>query len=203
MKVAFDQHVPSTLAKVFIALSKEKVIQKCCQGLIFETAAEYAPQASDRDYIKSSDVPWLDRFAESKGHAIISGDKKMRQRPHERLALYQHDFVVIFFEASWSEWDFYKKSALMLHWWPQITTKIKTADKGTFWVVPADWPQRGAGELRNVSFGLAKLLRDNPERKPRPIPPTSTSSVRKKKRPEETRQTSIPLSDAGNVEGSQ
>jgi hypothetical protein len=106
-------------------------------------------------------VPWLDRFAAAGGHAVISGDVKMRHKPHEKLALYQHGFVVIFFEEQWAHWSSLRRSALMLHWWEEIAAKITTAAPGTFWVVPCSWPAKG-GELRNASLGLAQLLKDSP-----------------------------------------
>ena len=188
MKVVFDQHVPPTLAKVFIALSKEKVIQRTCKDMIFEKAEDYAPSLSDKDYIRKSDVPWLDRFAKAGGYAVISGDKRMRQKPHERLALYDHGFVVIFFEASWADWDFFRKSSLFLHWWEEVTSKIRNAEKGTFWVIPSAFPGTG-GELRNVSFGLAQLLKDNPDRsRKRQSAVAPTRRIRKRVVPVDLRQ---------------
>ena len=140
----------------------------------------------DPDYVRKSDVPWLDRFAAAGGRAVISGDVKMRIRSHERLCLYQHGFVTIFFENQWNDWKFLRKTALLLHWWEEVATKIKTADRGTFWVIPASWPPKG-GDLENVSLGLAKLLKDSPNReakqrapKRRAIKPRQTSEVRKR-----------------------
>jgi hypothetical protein len=156
------------MARAFLAFIKERAIQRVSRGLIFELAADHAPKATDADHIPKSDVPWLDRFAAAGGHAVISGDVKMRRKTHEKLALYNHGFVVIFFEPQWAGWNSFRKSALMLHWWEEITNKIKTADEGTFWVVPCAWPT-SVGQLRNASLGLAKLLKDAPgKRKERP-----------------------------------
>jgi hypothetical protein len=143
-------------------LANERAIRHIAEGLIFQKAADYAPAPSDRDFIKKSDVPWLDKFAAAGGHAIISGDVKMRERVHERLALYHHGFVVIFFSAAWGQWSFCRKCGLMLHWWEEIVRKIRTAEKSTFWIVPPKWPDT-PGSLSNVSIGLAKLLKDNPD----------------------------------------
>jgi len=163
VKVAFDEHVPTTIAKVFISLAQEKVIQRTCRGLVVQKAEDYAPKTTDADFVKRSDVPWLDRFAKAGGRAVISGDVQMSRKPHERLALYDHGFVVIFFEPQWAGLTFFRKSSLLLHWWEDITTKLKVADTGTFWAVPSQWPPKG-GELKNVSFGLAQLLKDSPVR---------------------------------------
>jgi hypothetical protein len=180
LKVSFDEHVPPALAKVFIAFAKERAIRRVSEGLVLERAVDYAPKPTDRDYIRKNDVPWIDRFAAAGGRAIISGDTKMRRRTHERLALYQHGFVVIFFEAQWGSWNFFRKTALMLHWWEAICDKIKNGDKGTFWAVPSAWPAKG-GELRNVSLGLAQLLKDRPDsgpnRRPRRRAPSKPQSA--------------------------
>jgi hypothetical protein len=182
LKVAFDEHVPTALAKVFISLAKERPIRRVSEGLIFEQAADYAPSTGDRDYVKKSDVPWLDRFAAAGGHAVISGDTKMRERVHERLALYNNGFVVIFFEAQWGSWNFFRKTALMVHWWEEITHKIKHTDKGTFWAVPSAWPTT-TGQLRNISIGLAQLLKDKPQtaqtQRPRRQPHRRSPSARR------------------------
>jgi hypothetical protein len=175
LKIAFDEHVPPAISKVFLALAKERAIRRTTKKLILEVAKDYAPKKTDDDYIKGSDAPWLTRFAKAGGYGVISGDTKMRRVPHERLALYRYNFIVIFFESQWSGWNFYHKSALLLHWWPVIAKKFETAPRGTFWVVPCNY-SRDNLELRNVSIGLAQLLKDNPDRSPR-------SPKRKTRRP--------------------
>ena len=149
------------MAKVFLNLVQHKRVAKTIKGLTFEQATDYAPQRGDADYQKGSDVGWLNRYAAAGGHAIISGDVNMRQNAHERFALYENGFVVVFFESQWGGWDVFHQSALMLHWWEIIVDKVRRADKGTFWVVPSAWPIKG-GESKNVSFGLAALLKDAP-----------------------------------------
>jgi hypothetical protein len=183
LKVAFDEHVPPAFAKTFIALAKEPVIRRVSRDIVLESAADYTPKPKDADYIKGNDVPWLDRFAAAGGRAVISGDKKMREKPHEKLCLHQHGLVGIFFEAQWNEWNFFRKTALLLYWWEEVTTKIKTAARGTFWVIPNSFSPKG-GELRNVSLGLAQLLKDDPNQRAtsrptrkRAIRPAQTSQI--------------------------
>ena len=98
------------------------------------------------------------------------------------LASYQHGFVVIFFDRSTGGWDFFHKSALLLHWWEQVVAKIKNADTGTFWAIPTAYPIVDK-ELRNVSLGLAELLKDRAPkadqlpRVPRPERPTTAAKT--------------------------
>jgi hypothetical protein len=173
-------------------LAAERAIRRVSEGLIFEKAADYAPTRDAADFIRKSDVPWLDRFATAGGHAVISGDLKMRERLHERLALSHHGFVVVFFDPRWGSWNFFRKTALMVHWWEEIAHKIKHADKGTFWMVPASWPAT-PGQLTNVSIGLAQLLKDSPIARhqiPKSVP------VPKRRRPTvDNRQQGLHLHD--------
>ena len=182
--------MPPVIAKAFLALANESPIRRIAKDFIWERATDYAPKSSDRDYVRKSDVPWLDRFAAAGGRAIISGDVKMRHNPHEKLALYQHGFVVVFFEKQWAQWDFFQKSALMLHWWKVIIDKIKSAPNGTFWVVPCNYPKGNEqANLRNASLGLAKLLRDVPERANRP--PASRPRSGRRQRMADERQSAF------------
>lgn len=170
MKVAFDEHVPQELARTFEGLAKISKLRKASSGLIFCSARNYAPSMTKQSLVRKSDVPWLDKFAADGGRAIITGDVRMRQKPHELLTLTTHGFVVIFFEKSWGGWDFYKKTSLIVHWWEVICQKLKGAEKGTHWVVPSRWPvaPKDDFELRNVSVGLLQLLKDRPINKDTP-----------------------------------
>nr|WP_294557011.1 hypothetical protein [uncultured Rhodopila sp.] len=174
--------MPSAFTNTFTALANEPVIRRATKGLVLEKAIDYAPKATDADYVRKSDVPWLDRFAAAGGRAIISGDVNMRIKHHEKLCLYHHGLVGIFFEKQWNGRNSFRKTALLLHWWEEVAAKIKTADRGTFWVIPTLWPPKG-GSLRNVSLGLAELLRDISEtdRAPRqrkriPLPPSKPTA---------------------------
>jgi hypothetical protein len=65
--------------------------------------------------------------------------------------------VVIFFESSWNQWDFFRKSSLLLHWWPMIVQQLKTAKPTSFWHVPAMWPKTANAKLRPVPNSDLKL----------------------------------------------
>jgi hypothetical protein len=138
LKIAFDENVPLGMVRVFQALAGERKLRRQIGSTIeFVSANNYAPRPTDRDFIRGSDVPWLARFAADGGKIVISGDVRMRSEPFERAALVQHGFVTIFFETVWSEWNFFRKSALLLHWWPQVAKKIEIANPGEFYCIPS------------------------------------------------------------------
>jgi hypothetical protein len=157
LRVAFDENIPSAMVRIFGILAKERQLQWLFGGLIIETAKDYTPKKGDPDYAKNNDVPWITRFAEAGGRVIISGNTDMKSQAHERLALVEQGMVTIFFEGQWSKWPFFRKCALLLHWWPAIVKTAKSSEPGTFWHVPCDWSEDGA--LRSVPNGDAKLIK--------------------------------------------
>ena len=93
-----------------------------------------------RDYArredKGGDQHWVRRFSSDSGSLIISGDKKMRSRPHERRALIDEGMVVFFFSPAWSVKNGYVKSAMLLNWWPKILEVAESAPRGSLWPIP-------------------------------------------------------------------
>jgi hypothetical protein len=157
LKVAFDQNVPIGVVRVLQTFANERQFRKISGSFIIKAASDYTPKRGDDDYRPGNDVPWLKRFADDGGKVVISGDVRMKSRPHERLALIEHGFIVIFFETQWSDWKFWRKCALLIHWWPVIAAKIKRAKKPSFYHVPCNWVEDG--ELRWVSNKDPKELK--------------------------------------------
>jgi hypothetical protein len=157
LKVAFDQNVPIGMVRILQSFAKETQFRKISGNFEIKAAADYTPKPGDDDYRPKNDVPWLKRFADDGGKVVISGDTQMRQRGHERLALIEHGFIVIFFEGQWSGWKFWRKCALLIHWWPVIAAKIKRAKKASFYHVPCNWVEDG--KLRWVSNKDPQLLK--------------------------------------------
>jgi hypothetical protein len=148
------------MVRVFQTFATERQLRKLSGNFEIKSAADYTPRPGDHDYVPKSDVPWLKRFAADGGKVVISGNTEMRYVPHERLALIELGFVVIFFESQWSNWKFFRKCALLLHWWPVIASKIKRSQKakaGCFWHIPCNWAEKG--KLRKVSNEDPQLLK--------------------------------------------
>lgn len=157
MKVAFDENVPIVLVRVFQTFAGERKLRRLSGSLIVHSAKDYLPQPGEKGHGIRGDTPWIEKFAAAGGKVIISGNTRMRQVPHERLALVNAGMIVIFFESRWNSWDFFKKCALLLHWWPNIVKKLKTAKPKEFWCVPCSWGEKGT--LRRLSSDDQKLLK--------------------------------------------
>lgn len=150
MKIAFDENLPIAMVRVFQTFASERQLKNLVLGEFdVESAVDYTPKPGDSDYVKSSDVPWIKRFAAAGGRVIISGNTEMKNVQHERLALVQAGMVVFFFDGKWSQWKFFRKCSLLIHWWPEIAKKLKTAKPPTFFHVPLNWSDRS--KIRKVS----------------------------------------------------
>src|SRR5436190_23420484 len=58
------------------------------------------------------------RFAKGGGTVVVSGNVRMLDQPHELAALGQ--FTVLIFERKWNQWDFHRKTSLLLFNWPLV-----------------------------------------------------------------------------------
>lgn len=165
MKIAFDENIPPGMVRAFEVLGRERQIRKVVGGILeLQKAKDFVPSATDGDHVPRSDVPWLKRFSSNGGRGVISGDVSMRTKPHELEALRQLNLIVIFFERRWSGWDFFKKTALLMYYWPKVAKKLRTAKPGEFWCIPSHW--RDDGDLRDVTTdGRQKLTKSSPQAK--------------------------------------
>jgi hypothetical protein len=138
VKIAFDEHIAIKVVEGFKSFATIGAL----------AAAEFV---SARDYVEdddepNTDVPWLRRFRDNGGTVVISGDKKMRGRPHERSALIECGFIVFFCHPSWNKFQLHEKVARLINLWPQIEEKIVNGQAGDFWELPHAW----SGEFRDV-----------------------------------------------------
>ena len=76
-------------------------------------AKDYRPDG------EKGDEHWVKRFANDGGQVIISGDTRLHSRLHEVAALVEAAMITYCFERAWSTGNFFTKSAMLLHWWPE------------------------------------------------------------------------------------
>lgn len=145
------------MVRAFQAFANEKQLRRECGSFEIKSAKDYTPKRGDADFSPRNDVPWLKRFAADGGKVVISGNTEMKNVPHERLALLESGFIVIFFESQWSNWKFFRKCALLLHWWPVIAKTLKRARPKSFYHIPCNWQEDG--KLRKVSNRDPRELR--------------------------------------------
>jgi PIN like domain len=165
LKVAFDENVPTAMVRVFETFANERQLKRKIGSFQIVSAREFVPKQDDTDYRKKDDSPWIKRFAEAAGRAIISGDTRMRFVPHERLALIQHGMLVFFFDTKWNQWEFFRKCSLLIHHWPAIAKRIKIGKAPAFWYIPLSWAE--TAKLRKVPTDDPRQLKIERQQKAR------------------------------------
>jgi hypothetical protein len=94
--------------------------------------------------------------------------------------------VTIFFENQWSQWKFFKKCSLLLHWWPEIIKTVGKAPPGTFWHIPSHWRDGALRQVSNEDQGLVRIEKQRSARQ----------TVRaKRQRPTDNAQGTLPLEE--------
>lgn len=134
MKVAFDENVPIKVVRLFQALtSRDSLLPQ----FEFVCARDYTGGAPQED-----DVPWLEAFASDGGQVVISGDGRMRGKPHERKAYRDAGLIVFFFGSRWCNMTLFPRSALLLNWWPAIERQLEVSSPRQCWEIPASWSHK-------------------------------------------------------------
>lgn len=139
MKIALDEHIAPTVADAIIAL-----LEDGRHGSIEVVRA--------KDYVEapaSSDTPWLRKFAKDGGSIVITGDKRMRTRPHEAEALSELGLITFFAPTSWNHMPFMIRASYLLLWWESIIESAKDAKRGTCWQLPDNW-NAGSAKIKKV-----------------------------------------------------
>lgn len=106
---------------------------------------------------RTADETWIPRFAQEGGFALISGDRRMRARPHQIAAIRDSGLVCMFLSPDWATAQRAVQAASLLYWWRKIESKLEEAKRGECWLVPFDFSDK---ELIDISIAYEKVSRE-------------------------------------------
>jgi hypothetical protein len=202
VKIAFDEHIPDGLVRVFDSLTAERKMRNLIgasgrgkeDGYTVVRSRDYNPSPGDVDYISKSDVPWLTRFVQDGGQFVISGNVRMMEVPQEVIALQQCGLIAFYFEAGWNRWDFFKKSSLLLWHWELVVDTIKKSKPGDVYRIPVSFTKPASLNLI-CRTGQLELLIDSPHSE------KLLRKVRRKltRKPSKKLQDELPLTPSGGA----
>lgn len=72
--------------------------------------------------------------------ALITSDKNMRTRQHERAAFVDTGCIGIVLRGHWSHASMWDRAQVSLRWWNTWVAQVETAPPGTLWQCP--WSER-------------------------------------------------------------
>ena len=109
---------------------------------------------------RTADETWIPRFAQEGGFALISGDRKIRARPHQIAAIRESGLVCIFLSPDWATAQRTIQAASLLYWWKKIESKLLEAQPGECWLVPFEFVDK---ELIDINIAYEKVSRRKSE----------------------------------------
>lgn len=122
MKLALDENLPPALARAIHELL-----------LPFGGEASCIPERFGRGV---ADRDWIAALRDEGGWAVLTLDRKLRTRPHERLALEQSGLVVFILAAGWAKESFWPKTTGIICWLPRMLEAIEVYRAPVLLAVP-------------------------------------------------------------------
>lgn len=140
MKVAFDENIPDALISALKA-----ALEGQSGDYEISSARAYANPPAE------TDVPWLKKFTDAGGEVVVTADKKIRGKPHERKALHDLGLITFFFSPQFNNLMYWDKLAMCIRWWPHIIERIEQSKAGDCWEIPMK-TTGNAGDMKNVTY---------------------------------------------------
>lgn len=137
MRIVFDENMPRAVVRALRCLV-EAEYAGAPEAIEVLHALDLCPQGTH-------DVPLIQRGAEGAvgKAALVTADRKMRSRKHEREAYRQSGVIGIALASQWNHLSMWARAQLVLAWFPAWVEAIAAADPGTMLDCPyAQKPRR-------------------------------------------------------------
>lgn len=125
MKLALDANLSPHLAHAVHALLTPE------NGEAISIPERFGPGVADRD--------WIAALHGQGGWAVLTQDRKLRTRPHERLALEQSGLVVFILAHGWGPEPYWQTAAGVIRWLPSMLDAFRAARPPMLFEVPHRW----------------------------------------------------------------
>jgi PIN like domain len=134
VRVAFDENTPRAVAHALRALAVADTI-----GSAEPIEVLHALDLVERG---TPDVTLIQAVADGTHTkaVLITTDKAMRTRQHERAAFADTGCIGIVLRGRWNHASLWDRARLSLLWWPIWVQQIQAAQPGTMWQCP--WSER-------------------------------------------------------------
>lgn len=134
MRVVFDENMPNAVAHAVKAIAEAEAHSS---GMGLEVL-----HALDLITKGTLDVPLIQAIAEGSHSTavLITTDKSMRTRQHERAAFTETGCIGIVLRQGWNHASMWDRARYSLLWWEAWLETMQAAAPGTLWECP--WSQR-------------------------------------------------------------
>jgi hypothetical protein len=130
VRITFDENTPRVVAHAIKLIAEAEAAG---DGLALEVL-----HALDVVAAGTKDVPLVQAVVEGIAGpaALVTTDKAMRTRQHERAAFRETGCIGIVLRGDWNRASMWNRARLSLMWFPIWRETIVTADPGTLWQCP-------------------------------------------------------------------
>jgi hypothetical protein len=97
----------------------------------------------DKFATDATDVAWIETLNEEAGWAALTAERRLKTRPHERLALDRSKIVFFFLTGSWLKYSVPETAWRLIRLVPLMAKQAAIADSGLF-----DLPVNASSKLR-------------------------------------------------------
>lgn len=116
MKFLFDNNLPPDLAHA---------VRELCRG---ETDVRDVDHLTDHFAGNTPDLKWISGLNGS--WYVVSIDKFRKSHGQERVALRRAGHTVYVLDPQWASHSFWKQSARLVEWWPQVLEHARLSQGG-------------------------------------------------------------------------
>lgn len=130
MRIAFDENTPHVVAHAIKLIAEAETA-----GSADPLEVVHARDLVDRG---TADVPLIQMVADSAHSraALITSDKSMRTRLHERAAFAETGCIGIVLRGGWSHASMWDRARYSLMWWTTWMQSIRASGPGQLWQCP-------------------------------------------------------------------
>ena len=125
MKLALDENLPPPLAHAVDALLRPE------GGAAISIQERFGHGIADPD--------WIEALHGEGGWAVLTADRKLRTRPHERLALEQSGLIVFILAPGWNQEGYWRKAAGVIRWLPSMIEAVAVFQPPALLSLPHRW----------------------------------------------------------------
>lgn len=140
MRICADENVAPKLTE----LLRQQLLTR---GFTLETVDDHQARGVEDDI-------WVRKFARAGGQAIVGGDIRMTEKPHEIVAIMEEGLRVVVLDQRWSRAAKNVQISYLFYWWPHIEAILSKADAGRCFKVPWGWPDKPEGAIKAIGIDL-------------------------------------------------
>jgi hypothetical protein len=101
------------------------------QGFEFIHESKFADRRDDDEH-------WVEKFRQFGGRVVLSADRNIGKRPHQRLAFKRAGMKTFFLHQKWHTFSMSYRAAHLIQWWPRVADQLRQMRNGdAFWVPPS------------------------------------------------------------------